>query len=65
MPGTLKFIINEHAYINTQASMLVYYGVQSNSTKNLTEIWHQFWNKNDDENIEIIFKSHQPRRVTN
>ena len=29
-------------------------------TKSLTQIWHQIWDKNDGENIEIIFKSHEP-----
>ena len=30
--------------------------------KNLTEIWHQIWDKNDSEiyAIKIIFKSHEP-----
>ena len=40
--------------------------VPSNRQKILTEIWHQFWDKNDGENIgkiyaiEIIFKSNEP-----
>ena len=36
--------------------------VPGNTQKILTEIWHQFWDKNDGENyaIEIIFRSHEP-----
>ena len=40
--------------------------VPGNTQKNLIEIWHQFWDKNDGENIgkiyaiEINFISHEP-----
>ena len=38
--------------------------VLGNTQKILTEIWHQFWDKNDGGNyaIEIIFRSHEPFR---
>ena len=38
--------------------------VPGNTQEILTKIWHQFWDKNDGENIchwyHIIFKSHEP-----
>ena len=41
-------------------SLFTRFLVSGNSTKILTDIWHQFWHKNDVKSgaIEIIFKSH-------